>query len=193
MLTFITSIAMVSQTVGSSKFAEPATNPGTWVNSNEYPADARNLGIEGRTEFLLTIGTNGKVKSCVITGSSGSSSLDLQTCRSMSMNGRFRPALNENGKPVEGKWASAVQWMLPETITFPFHSEHSTSVVMIQEKNGTISSCKLEEFDDAEVEAEVCKRTKKIFAWPEGHAHQKDRKKIVYTLTTTKHISILED
>ncbi|WP_430414144.1 TonB family protein [Parasphingorhabdus sp.] len=193
MFMFITAITMVSQTVGHSKSTEPATNPGTWVNSNEYPADARNLGIEGSTEFLLTIGTNGKVKSCVVTGSSGSSSLDLQTCRSMSMNGRFRPALNENGNPVEGKWASAVQWVLPETMSFPFHSEHSTRIVMIQEKNGTISSCKLEEFDNAEVEEEVCKRTKKIFAWPEGHAHQTDRKKIVYTLTETKDVSILED
>ena len=64
---------------------------------------------------------------------------------------------------------------------------------MVQEKSGAISSCKLEQFDNAEVEEEVCKRTKKIFAWPEGHAHQADRKKIVYTLTVTKDISILED
>lgn len=185
--------AMAAQNPDMGKRAEPLSNPGTWVTPADYPKEALDERAEGTSSFSLTISANGKVKSCSITGSSGFAALDEQTCRLLIAKGSFRPALDENGKQVEGEWRNAILWTIPEEFTFPFRSERTTRITLVQEKDGVISSCKAEGFDNESAEKNICEQAKADLAWPEGHTYEPDRKKIVLTRTEIREISVLED
>src|SRR3546814_6875382 len=71
----------------------------------DYPLQALREGREGTSHFSVTVGTDGRAKDCVITKSSGSADLDAETCRMMAMRGRWSPAINANGAPVESKYS----------------------------------------------------------------------------------------
>lgn len=96
------------------KAAEPRGNPASWANSNDYPSRALREEREGVTRFSVSIGPDGRVTSCQITGSSGHSDLDDTTCKLIQRRARFRPATDGNGDPTSGSWASAVRWEIPK-------------------------------------------------------------------------------
>ncbi|NJM51438.1 MAG: energy transducer TonB [Sphingomonadales bacterium] len=93
---------------------EPRGNPGNWANTNDYPRRALQQEREGTTSFRLTVGPDGRVTDCQITGSSGHDDLDAETCKQMTRRGRFSPKLDGNGNPVSGTWASRVRWEIPK-------------------------------------------------------------------------------
>ncbi len=92
---------------------EPRGQPGRWANSNDYPRRALREEREGTTRFRLTVGTNGRVTHCQITGSSGHADLDEAACKNLRRRARFRPALDSAGNPMVGSWSSAVRWQIP--------------------------------------------------------------------------------
>ena len=94
--------------------ATPRGNPGSWIRPDDYPSRAMKAGEEGTVRFNLTIGPNGSVASCQVVGSSGSSALDEAPCRIVSRRARFNPAIDSAGTAVEGRYANAVRWQLPE-------------------------------------------------------------------------------
>lgn len=94
--------------------ATPIGNPGEWLTADAYPPEARVQGVEGRTVFSLDIDAGGHITACNITESSLSDLLDSMTCSLLIANGRFKPAVNAAGKPVPGKWGSAMRWKLEE-------------------------------------------------------------------------------
>lgn len=96
------------------KGAEPRGNPGSWANSNDYPSRALREEREGVTRFSVSVGADGRVTSCQITGSSGHPDLDDTTCKLIQRRARFRPATDGNGEPTTGSWASAVRWEIPK-------------------------------------------------------------------------------
>lgn len=96
------------------KSPEPRGNPGRWANTNDYPSRALREEREGITRFTLSVGANGRVTSCRVTGSSGHSDLDDTTCRLMERRARFNPATDGNGAEVAGTWSSAVRWEIPD-------------------------------------------------------------------------------
>ena len=49
----------------------------------------------------LGIGTDGRVTSCQVTASSGNGDLDSTTCRLAQRNGRYSPAKDTSGTPIE--------------------------------------------------------------------------------------------
>mgnify|MGYP003392285159 FL=1 len=93
---------------------EPIGNPGDWFPPESYPPDARIASQEGRTEFSLDIDAAGRITGCNIIGSSGSDLLDSTTCSQLILNGSFKPARDRNGKPMPGKWNSAMRWQLSD-------------------------------------------------------------------------------
>ncbi|WP_296680048.1 energy transducer TonB [Novosphingobium sp.] len=97
-----------------AKSASPKGNPGSWANANDYPSGPLRREEEGVTRFRVTIGADGRVTSCDVTGSSGSSELDSTTCSLITRRGRFNPAMDGEGKPVAGGWASSVRWQIPK-------------------------------------------------------------------------------
>ena len=98
------------------KKLEPArakANLGSYVSDADYPASAQRNEEQGTTRFRLTVGADGRVTGCTVTGSSGSSALDSATCRLMKTRARFTPARDSNGNKTSDSVSSAIKWVLP--------------------------------------------------------------------------------
>lgn len=89
-------------------------NPGSWVTDSDYPSSALRAEESGTTGFRLEIGTNGRVTSCTVTSSSGSSALDAATCRLIRSRARFTPAKDSSGNPTTDTYSNRIQWRLPD-------------------------------------------------------------------------------
>lgn len=92
--------------------------PGTasaqpWSTNDEYPKKALRERRDGTTYFNVTVGTDGKSKSCTVTQSSGHADLDEAACGIIMRRGRWEPATNNAGEPIEAVWSSKFRWVLP--------------------------------------------------------------------------------
>jgi protein TonB len=88
-------------------------NLNSYFSTDDYPAAALRGNEQGTTSFSLVIGVSGRVDSCTVTGSSGSSSLDQATCRILRSRARYTPARDESGNPTTGRDSGRVTWRLP--------------------------------------------------------------------------------
>ena len=96
---------------------EPArakANLASYVSNDDYPASAVRNDEQGTTRFQLTVGPDGRVKDCRVTGSSGSSALDTTTCRLMKSRARFTPARDSDGNAAGDTVSNAIRWVLPD-------------------------------------------------------------------------------
>jgi len=82
--------------------------------TEDYPASARRANEEGRAEFRVIIGPDGRVSDCFIMRSSGSAALDEATCNVMYIRARYRPARDADGNPTIDADSGSIRWMLPE-------------------------------------------------------------------------------
>ena len=98
----------------TAKAASPKGNPGNWATTNDYPSRALREEREGTTGFRLTVGPDGRVADCSVTRSSGSPDLDQATCDNVRRRARFNPAMDGNGQPTTGSYASSVRWVIPK-------------------------------------------------------------------------------
>jgi periplasmic protein TonB len=92
----------------------PKARNGNWVTDNDYRTAWINRAWEGTAAFRLTIGTDGRVKDCTITQSTGHDALDDATCTLVTRRAKFDPAKNDQGQTVSGSFSSAVRWQIPE-------------------------------------------------------------------------------
>ncbi|UUL82753.1 energy transducer TonB [Sphingomonas qomolangmaensis] len=98
-----------------SKKAGPKGNPGSWFSNDDYPPAARRAEAEGRVSVSVTVGTNGRVTACRVTSSSGNSDLDNTTCRLAERRGRFSPALDDAGNPIQATYSlPGIRWQLED-------------------------------------------------------------------------------
>ncbi len=98
----------------TAKGAQPKGNPGAWATNDDYPSGALRREEQGTTRFRLTIGPDGRVTSCSVTGSSGSSELDNTACSLITRRARFAPATDGNGSPTTGAYSNQVKWVVPK-------------------------------------------------------------------------------
>ena len=96
------------------KGAVPKGNPGSWATTDDYPSRALREEREGTTRFRVSIGPDGRVTDCQITGSSGSPDLDDAACKNITRRARFTPATDGNGQPTSGSYANSVRWVIPK-------------------------------------------------------------------------------
>ena len=80
------------------------------VTPQDYPPGALERNERGTVSYRLTIGTNGRVKDCRVTLSSGSSELDNATCKIMRARARFKPAVDRDGFPIESNYDDKLVW-----------------------------------------------------------------------------------
>jgi TonB family protein len=85
-------------------------NVAQWVTNNDYPDDALRRGASGTTVVRLRIGTEGRVRECVVVATSGDSSIDRQSCAILQRRGRFEPALAADGSSVEASLITSLRW-----------------------------------------------------------------------------------
>lgn len=92
----------------------PRNDPGQWVTTADYRSSWINREFTGVARFRVEVGTDGRVKSCTITGSSGHSELDRATCDLVTRRARFEAGLDGTGAKTSATWSSAVSWQLPD-------------------------------------------------------------------------------
>jgi periplasmic protein TonB len=95
------------------KPASPKGSPGSWATSEDYPARALREEREGTTRFRVTVGPDGRVTDCQVTGSSGSPDLDEAACKNITRRARFTPATDGEGNPTGGTYSNAIRWVIP--------------------------------------------------------------------------------
>lgn len=103
----------------SSPVSVASTQPVPRDQSRWIPADAyariRTSSWEGGVlEFTLFVTPEGRVSRCVIDEPSGSSEYDDVTCRQLARRARFDPARDAEGKAIEGRYSSKVEFRIPD-------------------------------------------------------------------------------
>lgn len=99
-----------------SPIADPATASGPaaqWITTDDYPAEALRLRLDGTTDARWVIGIDGRVKKCIVTARSDHPGLDAVVCKALEKRGRYRPAQDANGRAIESKASRRVVWRLP--------------------------------------------------------------------------------
>jgi periplasmic protein TonB len=86
----------------------------TWATTDDYPTGATRREEQGSTRIRVTVGPDGRVSGCTVTGSSGSAELDSTTCALITRRGRFSPGTDGEGNPVSGTWTTSIRWVLPK-------------------------------------------------------------------------------
>ena len=89
---------------------------GRWAAriQGDYPSSALRREEQGTVTMRITIGANGRVEACAVTGSSGSSALDQAACRGMQRYARYNPALNAAGDPISDTTSQSIRYVLPD-------------------------------------------------------------------------------
>jgi protein TonB len=136
----------------------PASNPGSWVRTEDYPAWAVRYDVSGRVGFTVEVGTNGRVTRCDVTRSSGVPDLDAIACEKVTERARFVPARNQFGEPVPGSWATTVVWQLDDGELNDAPQPGFLVVTMVVEPDGRVSDCRIEraEGEAAEFPLDEC-------------------------------------
>ena len=98
------------------KSPSPKGNPASWATTDDYPSRALREEKEGVTRFTVTVGADGRVTNCSVTGSSGTPELDDAACRAISRRARFTPATDGEGNPTTGSYSNSVRWQNSEEL-----------------------------------------------------------------------------
>lgn len=94
--------------------APPTLRNPQFISTDDYPALASARGEEGAVRVMVGVDINGRVTACVVTQSSGSSSLDEATCRLIRSRAVFDPAIGNDGRPTPGIFTKTIIWKLNE-------------------------------------------------------------------------------
>jgi periplasmic protein TonB len=89
-------------------------NAGEWITADDYPPSSIRTEESGTVQFLVKVGTDGRVLECKILASNASPTLDAQTCRLVTLRGRFTPARDKRRKAMIDTYTSRVRWTIPE-------------------------------------------------------------------------------
>lgn len=88
--------------------------PPRWVRGqlrdSDYPDGAAEAGIGGTVGVRYLVWTDGRVRECEVTQSSGSAELDATTCRLIEERFRFRPSRDARGRPVPAAIVENHSW-----------------------------------------------------------------------------------
>jgi periplasmic protein TonB len=82
------------------------------LRDSDYPEGAAEAGIGGTVGVRYLVWTDGRVRECTITRSSGSAELDATTCRLIEQRFRFQPSRDERGRPVPALIVESHSWMV---------------------------------------------------------------------------------
>lgn len=92
----------------------PLNNPAAWFTNDDYPAAARRAMQQGRVAIAVSVDATGQITGCTVTASSGSAVLDQATCDLVRKRGKFKPALDQDGRAVAGVYPIATRWALAD-------------------------------------------------------------------------------
>ena len=90
----------------------PAGNVTQLFRPQDYPGIALDKQQTGSTELVMLIDETGKVADCIVTQTSGSASLDAQSCVVIKDRGKFKPAVGQDGKPAKSSWRQRITYKM---------------------------------------------------------------------------------
>jgi len=93
--------------------AVPSRDRLRWITTDDYPTAALRQDIQGSVVISVMIGTDGRVRSCLVTQSSGNKLLDDATCRLYTARARFTPARDADGNPTTAQRTDRYRWQIP--------------------------------------------------------------------------------
>ena len=82
-------------------------------STNDYPSSAISQGEQGTVGVHFRIAADGRASDCRVVETSGSPSLDVQTCKMIVKRARFEPARTKAGEPVPSIGFQRIRWELP--------------------------------------------------------------------------------
>jgi protein TonB len=81
------------------------------MKRGDYPSDLSDAGIGGTVGVRYVVTAAGRATQCRITRSSGSRALDVRTCELIELRFRFKPSLDEDGRPVASVLVHDYSWI----------------------------------------------------------------------------------
>jgi TonB family protein len=82
-------------------------------STDDYPSSAIMKNEQGTAGVRYRIGVDGKVSDCRLVESSGSPTLDAQTCAIITKRVRYEPAKTKSGDPVPSIGFQRIRWEIP--------------------------------------------------------------------------------
>lgn len=113
------------------------------ADAMDYPADAVAKGQQGTVGTWLLVGEDGRVQRCGIELSSGSATLDSQTCDLFTVNGRFEPATDRRGNHIRGLYHQQIVWRLQEGVKVKILNQIDRQSFILS-PDGHLRECKSE-------------------------------------------------
>lgn len=89
-------------------------NPGEWLKLSDYKADWLRADYEGTVSFTLNVSSDGAVTSCALRGGSAPQEVKAATCQLVQQRARFKPAVDNEQKPIPGVYKGSANWSLPK-------------------------------------------------------------------------------
>lgn len=129
-------LANCTSTLGGSRAAP--INPEAWIDElDDYPAGPMRQGESGKVVVSLLPSPEGRVATCKVVVSSGSSRLDGYTCSTLKRRARFKPFASRRSVVAyrhEVDWdicaiSNYVQDGLPRPTPFDLGSAHCRAVI----------------------------------------------------------------
>lgn len=127
----------------------PIGDPAQWFPPDAYPPDAIRASRSGRVVVSVGVDSAGKVVTCAVAVSSGTTSLDQRTCALALASGRFDPATDRRGRSVASIYKLPVRWVVPsaddkegEVIDLAAPFVRSAEIEWIIGTDGRVESCK---------------------------------------------------
>jgi protein TonB len=80
------------------------------IKDSDYPRELGASGIGGTVEVRFAVEADGKVDDCRVTRSSRNAVLDATTCRLIVQRYRYKPSLDEDGRPVKSYIVESHSW-----------------------------------------------------------------------------------
>ncbi len=96
-----------------SRGVTPKENPGTWINSYNYPMEMLAAGQPAIVEFRLIVGIDGKPAACHIQSTTRPKAFDDAVCDSLMRRAKFSPALDAQNQPLMSYWRNTVRFQIP--------------------------------------------------------------------------------
>lgn len=136
-------------------FASPQMlNGPQMITSDDYPVEAIEAEEQGTVTARITVDERARATGCVVANSSGSATLDSETCRLLVKRGKFKAAEDATGKAVAGEYHQRITWRLEEGRVPRVEWAIRTIVRFLPD--GKLGSCRIEQHGPRAVEPQDC-------------------------------------
>lgn len=124
-------------------------------STDDYPREAWRNGEQGTVAVTLIVTADGQVADCIVDKSSGSPSLDLQTCRILWTRAHFTPARDARGNPVQDTFYQRIRWELPKGNPADMDEEFSRLILTVDSERAIVD-CRYEVSPTRQIETTHC-------------------------------------